>query len=699
MFLGALGLWALGAAELSAAFHYVRPDNGTLGDGSSYLQAWRGLANVGWSEIEAGDTLWICGLFQGTSERILLPAGPDGTEGKPGAAILLDGDCFDSRGYRHPGRIVAPEVQPPAEPPAYGIETRRRDHYHFRNLELEGYSVLVLDSVGIVFENVEIRDAPLRANVYGAVDDRSLGTTYDGLRIVNAGGNGLSQGGRGRNAFWTPPPGSLLWATANTFLTKRDFQENPVRTVVRDSVIDTVGRREDYTGYHALDLYWNHEVLVENTTVTDPGASGIRVHTSDRSPIYDVRTAGVTGCPPSCASHPGFQCLQPLGGGTEVCIDPEVDSLPTDAPVFGEVDAFVQGAPTLVPSVILRGNTIRTHFQTGPRPQCIYGATGQTCDAANPCPFGYTCSGGACSLVGGDCGNQHYGVVVPPGAPFVGTLLAEGNVIQGFAGNGILVETPYELVRASPPGPSITVRGNDISGSGHWGIWISHHQQVYPTGGVLIEGNRIHDNGTPYFDWAHGGIQINAATANVTVENNFIYRNGERSLDFDYASKHGGLVLASAPNGFAPRDIRIVDNTFVDNHTANVMTFHLTPSTVTDPIEGLEVAGNLSFYSSSYAYQTRHTGVHAAWRLAPAGTAPPRAPEWSVLGPNLYFAAGLPTVVVDPRTFSIGTLGLSTFAAYQWLVHPFEAGSLTVDPDLDADLLPQNPAASGFGAR
>ena len=672
---------------------YVRPQDGNGGDGSSYAQAWRGLATVDWTRIRPGDTLWVCGTFQGATERLLLPPGPAGVDGTARLPIVIDGGCRDPRGREVPGRIVAPEA-----PPAYGIETRRRDHFTFRNLHLSGYSILVLDSQGTLFENVEVRDAPRTANVFGAIDDRGLATVYDGVRIYNAGGNGISQGGRGHVAFWTPPPGSILWPAANSFLTKKDFQELPARTVLRNSLISRVGRRQDYIGDHAVDLYWNHEVLIENTTIVDPGGSGIRVHTTDRFPLYEVRTASHSGCPASCASHPGFRCVEPAGGGEAVCIDPSRDSLPA-LPGFDGRDPFVRGAPGLEPSIVIRGNTLRAHFQDGPRPQCIYGATGRACGSSAPCPFGYTCDAGACALAGGDCGNQHYGIVVPPGAPFVGTMLVEDNVIQGFAGNGILVETPYEAARGSFPRPTVTIRGNEISGSGHWGVWIGHHQPRYPTGQVLIEDNRIHDNGTPYQTWAHGGIQINAAAANVTVRNNFIHDNGEPTLDFPYETKHGGLVLASAPNGFTPQRIEVLNNTFVDNHTASLMTLYASPATVTSFARNLTVRGNLSYYSAGYAYDTRHTGVHAAWRLAPPGTSPPAVPEWSRLGPNLYFAEGFPPVVVDPRTFSVEDRPFSAFSTYQGAVQPFESGSVALDPDLDAALIPQNPAAAAFGAR
>ncbi len=49
---------------------YVKPydPNGVNGNGMSYCEAWNGIENIDWSQIEPGDTIYLCGTFTKTVE-------------------------------------------------------------------------------------------------------------------------------------------------------------------------------------------------------------------------------------------------------------------------------------------------------------------------------------------------------------------------------------------------------------------------------------------------------------------------------------------------------------------------------------------------------------------------------------------------------------------------------------------------------
>lgn len=702
-----------GISPLSRAdTFWVRPADGGTGDGASYARAWRGFSAIDWSRFAPGDTLFLCGTH--IDSLFTLPWDPALPEGTPRAPIVIDGACLGDDGTKDPGRLAA---SPAAPSDPFGISTMRRDHFTFRNLSLQGYAVLVLDSFGTLFQNVTIEDAPDNSLTRGAIEDRGLATVYDGVRILNSAREAISQDGRGHNPFRLPASTTIWSDRRASFLQKRDFQQGAASTVIRDSVIDTTGRREDYLGHHAIDLFWNKSVRIENTRILFPGGSGIRIHTDDASANYGVDD-GPAGCPADCSATAGYACqtsaTQPSSIPPEVCLHTATDTVDVR-------DPFDLGTDGIHPEITIRGSTLRASYQEGAKAQCAY-ASGHACGASDPCPFGYVCDGGSCTrglaqgqscgagspCPGGyscveakcrkpDCGNQHYGIVVAPGSPFTGRLVIEDNEIAGFAGNGILVESLWDREPGSPGGPTIAIRGNDISGSGHWGIWLGAHGSTYPTGSVVVESNRIHHNGSPFQLWAHGGVQLNSVAANVLVDNNYIYRNGSRETALPYHGKFGGLVIASAPNGFAPRRIEVTRNTFVDNHTTNLMTQYLTPATVTDPATRLGVRRNLSVFTSRFARETSRRGVHVGWRVTPAGATPPGAPEWLWLDHNLYFSERLP-FLADSRSFSIEHSVFGSLGDYREAVGSFEAGTVGLDPALDANLQPQNPDAAAYGA-
>ena len=83
---------------------YVRPEGGSYGteDGTSYNNAWNGLQNVIWGSdgVEAGDTLYICGLHLrtrtgGSAWETIFPMANGGSED---SRIIIRGDCPGNQG-------------------------------------------------------------------------------------------------------------------------------------------------------------------------------------------------------------------------------------------------------------------------------------------------------------------------------------------------------------------------------------------------------------------------------------------------------------------------------------------------------------------------------------------------------------------------------------------------------------------------
>ena len=87
----------------SATDWYVRPAGGNYGteNGSSYANAWDGMENIGWNQVQAGDTLYICGThlvnesggITETKHDILI-----NTSGSMGNPVTISGDCAGDEG-------------------------------------------------------------------------------------------------------------------------------------------------------------------------------------------------------------------------------------------------------------------------------------------------------------------------------------------------------------------------------------------------------------------------------------------------------------------------------------------------------------------------------------------------------------------------------------------------------------------------
>jgi len=75
---------------------YVRPSGGSYGDedGTSYADAWDGFSNIVWGTggVEAGDTLWVCGIHNITAQFTV------GTSGNSGFPITIRGDYSSDPG-------------------------------------------------------------------------------------------------------------------------------------------------------------------------------------------------------------------------------------------------------------------------------------------------------------------------------------------------------------------------------------------------------------------------------------------------------------------------------------------------------------------------------------------------------------------------------------------------------------------------
>jgi hypothetical protein len=639
--------------------------------------------------LAPGNILYFCGDFVGDAERIKVdPNGPHGTASDP---IIVSGACTDSTGAADPGRIVAPD----AAAFGYGLQTMRRDYYTFEHLTFEGYSVLVLDSKGATFLDVEIRNSPYIDTIPGALVDSGLTTTLDDVRIYNAARDGITQQERSHNAHLEPTSADTdlsTWASNRSFLTKQDFQEKQSSITIRNSIVDTTRHDPGYVGYNAVNLYWNDSVLIEDSVFVDAGGPGIRINTDDRYAAYNV-----SGCDDTRQCPAGYTCN--TGGG--FCHNAAID----DPAVR---DPYVLGT-NLEPKVIVRRNQILNHFQTGDNPQCIY-AIGKDCSDSR-CPYGYYCAvrKKTCMSVKVHCGNHHYGIVVPPGSPVVGTILIEDNSISGFAGNNILVETGYTALDSAPDTPGIIIRGNDISGAGQWGVWVAVvGKSPRPSGSMLIEGNRFHHNGTPAQGWAQGGLQLGGRTANVTVRDNLFYENGVLEGDLvepvAYTNKFAGLVIAQGNKGTnweAPSEITIVNNTFVDNFHTNLMTYYLSTakavSAGNDFIMGLTIHNNIFVHTGAVSKFIGRSEVQAAWHVSEVPVGQNTFNEFTVLDNNLYWGPQNSTVTID-RSFSIIDQAYADFSSYQSAI-VWETSSFELDPQLDTDYLPQNPGAAGYGAQ
>jgi len=274
--------------------YYVRaPDSTSTGSesGTSYADAWRGAEQIDWKQLTPGDTLYFCGDFSGNAEHIDVdPFGPHGTEQNN---IVVSGACVNGDSIAVPGRIIAPG----GSSHNYGLRTMRRDFYRFEHLIFQGYSVLVLDSKGVSFRDVEIHNSPETRP--GAFVDAGISTSLDNVRIYNAGRDGITQQERGHNAFMVPiSPDTKLWNSNATFRTKQDFQTLGSSITVRNCIVDTTFHHPEFVGFNALNLYWNETALVENNTFVDSGGSGVLINTDDRYMSYNIRfCSATTTCP------------------------------------------------------------------------------------------------------------------------------------------------------------------------------------------------------------------------------------------------------------------------------------------------------------------------------------------------------------------------------------------------------------------
>lgn len=95
----------IGAIEYQGAGNvfYVRPAGGSYGseDGSSYTNAWNGLHDIDWSQINPGDTFYICGTHLVQESGGITETKHDITiaaSGSPGNPITMRGDCPGDEG-------------------------------------------------------------------------------------------------------------------------------------------------------------------------------------------------------------------------------------------------------------------------------------------------------------------------------------------------------------------------------------------------------------------------------------------------------------------------------------------------------------------------------------------------------------------------------------------------------------------------
>ena len=104
LFITMLLSYLIANIPLYAATWYVRPANGEYGaeDGTSYENAWDGLKSVVWGPggVEAGDTLYICGLHlrtrtSGSAWEIFRP-GVSGSD--ENSRIIIRGDYPGDQG-------------------------------------------------------------------------------------------------------------------------------------------------------------------------------------------------------------------------------------------------------------------------------------------------------------------------------------------------------------------------------------------------------------------------------------------------------------------------------------------------------------------------------------------------------------------------------------------------------------------------
>lgn len=658
------------------ATYFVRGSACSNGDGLNYLSAWCGSGNVDWSLIDPGDTLYLCGSF--TAPVTVPHQAAHGTSRKP---ITVSGACPRSFLGTDPG-----ELHMPTGSATFAFRLMRRDNYRIEHLLIREGGMLILDSANTTLFNVEIRDTPKPppgSTVQAAIMDRGLSTTYDTVRIINPGEHGIDQSDRGHNPY-LPSPGLL--ASNVTFLTKPDFQQLSTKTVIKNSYFEGGGLNENLERLSTVKLLWNDEVLIENTSFINVGSSAIELSTADGYARYPLQKGGSPRppCNTYCTSVPGWSC-----NASDQCVHLASDPSPA-------LDAYEQGAsPPLSPTINVRGNVL-----SNDAPQCETGV-GLSCDPA-PCPFGYSCEAGTCKPNESRCADSHYGIVVPPGPPIKGSLTLNDNSISGFMGNGILLETRWE-----GPAIPVTIRDNWIHNNSTWGIWLSNSSQQSGSGQLLLSGNRIENNGA---DLARlnlgGGVQINGATSNVLLQNNFLVENGRSGANTK--AKFGGLVIAQACFKLdqnipcstlglltSPSDITVARNTFVNNNTANIMThYEVASGGAVLGIRNLRVEHNINLQNRLFQ---KHAPV--SWRnFASLAAQGPLASvdEFSYLDNNLYFTGTSPFSL---SRFYILRTPYHGLAAYQLAISRDEQASIHLDPQLDANHIPKARGAAAYGAR
>lgn len=146
--------------------HYVDAARGLLGDGASWATAWSRFADIDWSAVRPGDTVWVSGGSAGTvyAETLVVNA-----SGRPGAPVTITA----GRGRGHEAR---PVIDGMATHP-YGIVMNGRDHvvvsgFLVRDHAEAGVSVREAHA-GVVVERMDIQaGGPGHGNARG-VDARS----------------------------------------------------------------------------------------------------------------------------------------------------------------------------------------------------------------------------------------------------------------------------------------------------------------------------------------------------------------------------------------------------------------------------------------------------------------------------------------------------------------------------------------------
>jgi hypothetical protein len=122
-------LLSLFANSVWAATWYVRPATGEYGaeDGTTYATAYDGFGDINWvADIDAGDTLIVCGTF---NDNAALNVADSGTAGN---VITVDGDC-SSHGDLSMAKIAAGTA-------AVAASNGNQAYITFKNLELVGGS-------------------------------------------------------------------------------------------------------------------------------------------------------------------------------------------------------------------------------------------------------------------------------------------------------------------------------------------------------------------------------------------------------------------------------------------------------------------------------------------------------------------------------------------------------------------------------